>query len=322
VSATAQAGTWVDVRAAERLRLERAGATARAARRVAEAVAPGNLAAALEAGDVFLEAARNACAGSCGSALVEEPEPLVAPIDPPVYRDFMAFEEHAVNASARLGRAVPEVLYELPVSYMGAATAFIGPDDEVPWPAYTAHMDYELELGIVVAREGRDLDPESAMEHVLGLVILNDFSARDIQTQEMQAGLGPSKGKHFASAVGPWITTLGSLDPDGLAMEARINGEVWSRGSTDTMMWSIGELVAWASAGESVVPGTLLGSGTVGGGCGLELGRSLTAGDVIELEIDGLGVLRNRIGARAPSGWAPARRERREARGVAGAPTS
>ena len=205
----------------------------------------------------FLDAARNACASGCGDA-VAEPVHLVAPIDPPVYRDFMAFEEHVVNAARAHGRPVPDVIYELPVSYMGAATAFLGPDDEVPWPAYTEHMDYELESGIVIARECRDLDPRRRMEHVLGLVVLNDFSARDIQMREMQAGLGPSKGKHFASAVGPWITMLESIGERGLAMEARVNGEVWSRGSTDSMMWSIGELVAWASAGETVVAGTLL----------------------------------------------------------------
>jgi 2-keto-4-pentenoate hydratase/2-oxohepta-3-ene-1,7-dioic acid hydratase in catechol pathway len=321
VSSAATPGNWADVRTAERLRLERAGANARAARRIAGAVVPGSLTAALEGGEAFLDAARGACAGTCGEAVVAEPVHLLAPIDPPAYRDFMAFEEHIVAASERTGRSVPDVVYELPVSYMGAATAFLGPGDEVPWPAYTERMDYELELGIVVAREARDLEPQEALEHVLGLTVLNDFSARDIQLREMQAGLGPSKGKHFASAVGPWITTLEALD-GSLAMEARINGEVWSRGSTAAMMWSIGELLAWASAGETVVPGTLLGSGTVGGGCGLELDRTLSAGDVVELEIESLGVLRNRIGTPAPAGWEPARRERREARGSPAAATS
>lgn len=309
-------GSWLDVRTAERLRLERAGATARAARRIAEATAPGSLTAALEGGEAFMDAARRACGDTSGAAVVAEPLRFLAPIDPAAYRDFMAFEEHVVAASERSGREVPDVIYDFPVSYMGSATAFLGPDDEVPWPAYTDRMDYELELGIVVAREGRDLEPDEAAGHVLGLTVLNDFSARDIQLREMQAGLGPSKGKHFASAVGPWITTLDALGDAGLHMEARINGEVWSRGSTASMMWSIGELVAWASAGETVVPGTLLGSGTVGGGCGLELGRSLSAADVVELEIEHIGVLRNRIGTPAAPGWAPARREHREARGA------
>ncbi len=120
----------------------------------------------------------------------------------------------------------------------------------------------------------------------------------------MAAGLGPSKGKHFASALGPRIVTLDAL-PDALEMAARVNGEVWSEGSTGTLMWSIAELVAWASAGEPLAAGTLLGSGTVGGGCGIELDRKLEPGDVVELEIEGIGVLRNRLGQPARDGWLP-----------------
>ena len=148
------------------------------------------------------------------------------------------------------------------------------------------------------------LPPDQALGHVLGLTVFNDFSARDIQAREMAAGLGPSKGKHFASAVGPRIVTFESL-PDWLAMSARVNGEVWSEGSTGTIMWPIAELVARASAGEPLVAGTLLGSGTVGGGCGAEIGRQLSPGDVVELEIEGIGVLRNRLGTPATEGWMP-----------------
>lgn len=311
VSSGATEARWMDVRAAERLRLESLGATARAARRIACSIVPGSLAAALEGGHAFLESARAAAASTSGDAVVSEPVAFLAPIDPPAYRDFMAFEQHIVAANERAGRPVPEVVYELPVSYMGNALGFLGPGDEVPWPAFTEHMDYELELGIVTSRGGRDLDPGDAVGHVLGLTVLNDFSARDIQLREMQAGLGPSKGKHFASAVGPWITTLDALPDTGLAMEARVNDEVWSRGSSASMMWSIGEIVAWASAGEAIAPGTLLGSGTVGGGCGLELGRRLSPGDLVELEIEHLGVLRNRVGTPASKGWTPPPRERR-----------
>jgi 2-keto-4-pentenoate hydratase/2-oxohepta-3-ene-1,7-dioic acid hydratase in catechol pathway len=137
--------------------------------------------------------------------------------------------------------------------------------------------------------------------------VFNDFSARDIQAHEMTSGLGPSKGKHFASAVGPRIVTLDAL-PAALAMTARINGEVWSQGSTGAIMWSIAELVAWASAAEPLAAGTLLGSGTVGGGCGVEIGRKLSPGDVVELEIEGIGVLRNRLGNPAAEGWFPTAR--------------
>jgi len=138
---------------------------------------------------------------------------------------------------------------------------------------------------------------------VLGLTVFNDFSARDIQFREMAGGLGPSKGKHFASSVGPRIVTLDALPAD-LRMTARVNGETWSEGSTGTIMWPVAELVAWASAGEALAAGTLLGSGTVGRGCGLELGRRLSPGDVVELEIEGIGVLRNTLGPRR-EGWMP-----------------
>jgi 2-keto-4-pentenoate hydratase/2-oxohepta-3-ene-1,7-dioic acid hydratase in catechol pathway len=150
---------------------------------------------------------------------------------------------------------------------------------------------------------------------VLGFTVFNDFSARDIQGVEMTGGLGPSKGKHFASAVGPRIVTLDALGDD-LRMTARVNGETWSEGSTGTIMWSVAELVAWASTSEPLVAGTLLGSGTVGGGCGLEIGRFLSPGDVVELEIEGIGVLRNRMGSPPAEGWRP--EPKRPSRGAAG----
>jgi 2-keto-4-pentenoate hydratase/2-oxohepta-3-ene-1,7-dioic acid hydratase in catechol pathway len=230
---------------------------------------------------------------------------LIAPIDPPAYRDFMAFEKHFRSGYDRRGVPVPDVLYEMPVSYMGSVQAMLGPDEEVPWPLYSDQIDFELELGIVIGRPGRNITPERARQHILGLTVFNDFSARDIQFHEMSGRLGPSKGKHFASAVGPRIVTLDELDPRALTMRARVNGETWAEASSGTIMWSIEELVAWASTGENLPAGALLGSGTVGGGCGLELGRYLSVGDVVELEIEGIGVLRNRIGRDPESGWRP-----------------
>lgn len=300
---------WVDVRTAERLRLERRGVGARAAQRLAAAVAPESMTAALESGPAFREAAEAALSDGSGDAAAPAGAPLLAPIDPPAYRDFMAFEEHFVNAFAVLERPVPDVLYEMPASYIGSVQAFVGPGDEVPWPGYTRAMDYELELGIVIGRTGRDIAPDAALDHVLGLTILNDFSARDIQVKEMASGLGPSKAKHFASAVGPRIVTLDALGDERLEMRARVNGETWSEGSSGTMLWSIAEIVAWAASGEWLAAGTLLGSGTVGRGCGFELGRSLSPGDRVELEVEGIGVLENRLGQPA-EGWTPAPRPR------------
>jgi 2-keto-4-pentenoate hydratase/2-oxohepta-3-ene-1,7-dioic acid hydratase in catechol pathway len=295
VAAAASASSEpVDVAAHLRLACERRGASSAAARRIAAAIAPGSMTAALESGQVFLEAARAAAYDSGGDARIAGARQL-APLDPPSFREFMAFPEHFERVYDNNGQSPPPVLYEIPVSYMGNATALVGPEDEIAWPAYSSHMDYELELGIVIGRAARDVSAERALEHVIGLTILNDFSARDIQMREMTGGLGPSKGKHFASAVGPWIVTLDELDTRALAMEARINGELWSRGSSSSMRWSVGELVAWASAAETLPAGALLGSGTVGTGCGLELGRRLRSGDVVELTVEGIGGLRNRV---------------------------
>jgi 2-keto-4-pentenoate hydratase/2-oxohepta-3-ene-1,7-dioic acid hydratase in catechol pathway len=169
-------------------------------------------------------------------------------------------------------------------------------------------MDYELELGIVIGRSGKDLTPEQARSFLFGVTIFNDFSARDIQMREMQGMLGPAKGKDFATALGPWITTVDELDVHHLTMVARVNGEEWSRGSSSTIMWSVEEIIAYVSKGEGVQAGELIGSGTVGWGCGMELGKLLKPGDVVELEVEGIGVLRNKIGEPAPTGWTPTRR--------------
>lgn len=169
-------------------------------------------------------------------------------------------------------------------------------------------MDYELELGFIVSRSGHDLTPQQAKEYLFGVTILNDFSARDIQINEIQGLLGPAKGKDFATALGPWITTADELDRQNLTMVARVNGVEWSRGSSAMMMWQIEEILAYISKGEGIQAGELIGSGTVGFGCGQELGKMLQPGDVVELEIEGIGVLRNRIGEQAVPGWQPQKR--------------
>jgi 2-keto-4-pentenoate hydratase/2-oxohepta-3-ene-1,7-dioic acid hydratase in catechol pathway len=311
VASNADPDRWIDARRAHSLRLERAGATPAAARRIAAALVPGSLSAALGGGEALLEALLAAVESQEPDAAVPDDARTLAPIDAIAYRDFMAFEGHFVNAARRTrgpDARPASVLYEFPVSYFGNAHAIQGPDDEIAWPWYTDHMDYELELGIVIGRAGRDLTPDTSLDHVLGLTVFNDFSARDIQMQEMAGGLGPSKGKHFGSAVGPRIVTLDGLG-DNLRTTARVNGELWSEGSSGTPLWSIAELVAWASTAEPLAAGTLLGSGTVAGGCGFELGRKLEPGDLVELEIEGIGVLRNTLGARPAPGWAPQPRQ-------------
>jgi len=307
----AEEGRVVDLAVAERLRLERRGASREAARRLARALFPGSMTAAIGLGEEFLEGVERAAAADVGDASL----PLggvrwLAAVDPPVMRDCLAFEEHLKNASARLGRQVPDVFYEIPIYYKGNVGTLLGHEWEVPWPGYTQAMDYELELGFVVGKAGRDLVPEEALGHIFGVTIFNDFSARDIQGREMESGLGPAKGKDFATAVGPWVVTVDEVDLMGLEMVARVNGEEWSRGRSGAIMWRPEEIVAYVSWGEGLQVGELIGSGTVGRGCGLELGRVLRPGDEVELEVQGIGVLRNRLGQPEAVRWRPAPRQR------------
>lgn len=303
----------IDLATAEYQRLLNTGASADAARRLASAMYPGSMSAAIAAGPTFLTAtARTVAAVEDGKAVL----PLrqvqwIAPIDPPVLRDCLAFEQHMRNMLPGIATAmnvpnrVPDVYYEKPIYYKGNPLTLIGHEQEAPWPDYTSRMDYELELGFIIGRPGKDLTPEQAKSHLFGITILNDFSARDIQVREMQGLLGPAKGKDFATALGPWITTVDELDVHNLAMVARVNGEEWSRGSSSTIMWRVEEIIAYISKAEGVVAGELIGSGTVGLGCGAELGKLLKPGDVVELEVEGIGVLRNKMEMPAPAGWMP-----------------
>jgi 2-keto-4-pentenoate hydratase/2-oxohepta-3-ene-1,7-dioic acid hydratase in catechol pathway len=296
----------IDLLTVERLRLERQGATHEAALRVASALFPSSMTSAIALGDAFLLVARQAIERVEEEAIIPlSAVHLLPPLDPPLIRDFTAFEQHMQNMAAQLRQPVIKQFYELPLYYKGNATTLIAHEQEVPWPSYTGHMDYELELGFVIGKTGRNLTPQEALTHLFGVTIFNDFSARDIQGREMASGFGPAKGKDFATALGPWITTRDELDLTHLDMVARVNGEEWSHGSSATMTWHIEELIAYASKGETIRPGELLGSGTVGFGCGAELGRKLQPGDVVELEVQGIGTLRNRLGQPEPHVWEP-----------------
>jgi 2-keto-4-pentenoate hydratase/2-oxohepta-3-ene-1,7-dioic acid hydratase in catechol pathway len=222
---------------------------------------------------------------------------LLSPLPRPnSMRDCLAFEEHLKNAAK--GREIPQVWYEIPIYYKGNADTVAGPDDEVEWPSYTQLLDYELEFAAVIGKEGRDVSKEDAWALIAGYTIFNDVSARDIQMKEMQGMLGPAKGKDMdgGNVLGPVLVTADEWDPrDGKEMIARVNGEEWSRGKTDTMHHDFGAIVSYISQGETLHVGDVIGSGTVGTGCGLELGRFPQPGDTIELEVEGIGVLRNRF---------------------------
>ena len=301
-----EAGRVIDLATSERLRLEKQGATSAAARRLATALFPPSMTAALALGETFLSAAQQACVAAAAQASLPLANAhFLPPLDPPLLRDFLAFGQHIRNASERYGQTPAEELFRRPIYYKGNATTLIGHEEEVPWPSYTDHLDYELELGLVIGKTGRNLTPAEALTHLFGVTIFNDFSARDIQGLEMGTGFGPAKGKDFASAIGPWITTRDELDLGHLTMIARVNGMEWSHNSSETITWTIEELIAYASKGETLQPGELIGTGTVGFGCGLELGRKLRPGDIVELEVEGIGILRNRIGQPEARGWEP-----------------
>jgi 2-keto-4-pentenoate hydratase/2-oxohepta-3-ene-1,7-dioic acid hydratase in catechol pathway len=190
-----------------------------------------------------------------------------------------------------------EIFKLRPIYYKANRMAVTGPDTDVHWPAYSQLMDYELEMACVIGKAGRDIPREDARAHIFGFTIFNDFSARDTQGPEMESGLGPSKSKDFdgANALGPWIVTIDEFYPDNAAMTVRVNGEVRSVGNCGSMTVKFEDLIAFISTSETLHAGEILGSGTVGGGCGLEAGKLLADGDGIELEIEGIGVLRNRV---------------------------
>jgi 2-keto-4-pentenoate hydratase/2-oxohepta-3-ene-1,7-dioic acid hydratase in catechol pathway len=221
----------------------------------------------------------------------------LCPIDrPSSLRDFLAFEGHVNAGAERRGTEVPDYWYQAPVYYKGNHRAVIGPGDVCPWPSYTKHLDFELELAMVVGVPGRNITTDRAPKHIFGFTIMNDFSARDIQAREMTAWLGPAKAKDFATALGPCIVTADEVgaEPD-LEMICRVNGEEWGRARSSEMYWSWSDMVAHVSRDEDVYSGDVYGSGTPGGCCGLDLGRRLSGGDVVDLEIDGLGILSNRV---------------------------
>jgi fumarylacetoacetate (FAA) hydrolase len=208
-------------------------------------------------------------------------------LQPPSVRDFYAFEQHVRTARALRGYDVPREWYEIPVFYFSNPAAVYGPDDDVPYPDGTNELDYELEVAAIVGADGR----------IGGFTVMNDWSARDLQRAEMRIGLGPAKGKDFATSLGPVVVTPDEFDGASGTMIARINGEERSRGELADMYHSWDAIVAHASRNTRLRPGDVLGSGTVGTGCILEHGdgRWLQRGDVVELEVDGIGVLRNRI---------------------------
>ncbi|MVU81325.1 fumarylacetoacetate hydrolase family protein [Nocardia sp. ET3-3] len=297
----------LDLAAAYRRQLMADGASPRMAVRMAAAQFPGSLTEALETGSAFTDAIARLHAG------LDERDgiPLsdvrwLAPVDPPVLRDFNAFKNHEATA--------PDVWFEVPLFFKINPSTIVGPDESVVWPFGCEHLDYELELGLVIGGSHRDLTPENARQALFGVTVFNDFSARNLLRYEMDGRLGPAKGKDFCTALGPWVVTVDELDLTDLQMRATINGEQWSEGNSGSLVWSIEEILSYASRSEPLVAGEVIGTGTVAGGSGWELGRKLEPGDVVTLTISGIGSLTNTVGKPETGGWRPQARERAMAR--------
>jgi len=238
---------------------------------------------------------------------------LLPPLQPPTVRDFVTFEEHVegVRRSMDGASGVPEQWYAAPTFYFTNPYAVYGPHDDIPMPPGAGMLDFELEVAAVIGREGRDLTPEQARDHIVGYTVFNDWSARDLQSVEMRVGLGPCKGKDTATTLGPYLVTADELeryrDEDGflrLALTAEVNGQVVGKDLLSNMSWTFEEMVAYASRGTVVRPGDVLGSGTCGnGGCLAELwglrGKQdpapLKPGDTITLTVEGIGTVSNTV---------------------------
>ncbi len=311
-------GGLADLTSAYALYLDRALHVA-AASDLAQAVVPPGMLALIRNGEVGLDGARRGLeflqreqergheiAAPAGARVLYDRGEVgvLAPVPRPnSIRDFIAFRRHIENSSRLMGLSeIPKTWFEIPVYYKGAPDTVAGPEAPILWPSYTEQLDYELEFGVFIGRPGRDITARAARAHIAGFTIFNDVSARDMQGREMSLRLGPAKGKDFehSNIMGPCLVTVDEIDdPYDLRLAARINGETWSSGNSSDMQFTFEEMIAHVSRDETVWPGDFFGSGTVGGGCGLEIDRWIRVGDVVELEVERLGVLRNRVERRA-----------------------
>lgn len=261
--------------------------------------------AVIYGGDEALAVARNLIDTAQDAAvLLEDEVTFCPPILPVQYRDCLVFETHLKNSFAKAeqmtGRpfAIPPVWYQQPIYYKGNRLNFIGHGQDVIWPGYAQHLDLELELAIIVGKKGKDIPAADAAGYIFGYSILNDVSARDAQMIEMPGQLGPAKGKDFdtGNVLGPWIVTRDEVPhPAALDMEVSVNGERWGGGNSSQMHHDFGRILEHISSSETLYPGEVIGSGTVGTGCGLEIGKRLQPGDRFDLTIEKIGTLSNRI---------------------------
>lgn len=261
---------------------------------------PADMQGLIEAGEAAWDRARETIIAAPEEDLLNpEDVKLRSPLPSPVrLRDCVMFVQHLENGLAKLGRTVHPLYYQQIIYFNCDHTHVYGPDDAIVWPRHSRVMDYELEWACVIGKTGLNVARENAAGHIFGFTIYNDWSARDTQMKVMEAGQGPAEGKDFANSLGPCIATVDEFaDPYDLRMTARVNGETWSNGVTGSITHRFEDAIVQFSLDRTIVAGEVLGSGAVLNGCGAEIGRKLAFGDVVELEIEGIGVLRNTIAA-------------------------
>lgn len=311
IAAQPDTGRVVDLARAYALTLQRRGATADRARSVAAALFPSSLSVGLAAGDAFLGYAHDALDAADDASTPIDDVSWRAAVDPPVIRDGLTFGTHIENYFRNVvGTKPARAVFERPGFFKGSTATVYGHDQEIPYPAISEKLDYELEIGYVIGSPGRNLTPDDAMQHVVGITIFNDWSLRDIQALEGPIGMGAQHSKDFAYGIGPWITTLDEIPSiEGLKGQVRVNGEVRADTVVENFVYTPAELVAYVSVFDGLQPGDLIGSGTMGFGAGVEINRFLDPGDLVELDLERVGTLRNRIASHKETPpWWPAPR--------------
>lgn len=307
IIAQPESGRVIDLQKAYSLALQKRGATVAGSRQLARTIF-GDLTSGLSMGDFFLDAAHDAlvAADDASSSLADAE--FRAAIKPPVLRDSVTFNGHIKNFFGNVMKTRPtRAVYERPGYFKGSTATLYGTNEVIPYPSITEQLDYELEIGYIVGKSGRNIAPESALEHIVGVTIFNDWSMRDVQVLENPIGMGAQHSKDFAFGIGPWIVTMDEVGPlIGLKGQVRINGQVLADTKVEDFLWAPEEIVAYVSQFDGLQPGDLIGSGTMGFGAGVEIGRFLEPGDVLELELEKVGVLRNPISVeKEQPGWWP-----------------
>ena len=298
----------IDLNIACRLQLAANNKVGRASE-IADALVPADMIAFFTGAQMSREAADDALAFVTDNEITHGPNgetvshalasaTLMAPVPRPTsIRDTLSFEGHMINFERRTGKKTPPRWYETPIYYKGNPASVVGHNAKLFWPDYTDKFDYELEFGCYIGRQGCNISVENARDFIAGYTIFNDMSARDVIPGEVAMFLGPGKGKDMDSGnvMGPYLVTPDELDVSSLDMKARINGEIWSHSNSSDMYWSFEQIIAYISRFETLYPGDFIGSGTVENGCGDELDRWIKPGDVLELEVEGIGILKNEI---------------------------